>query len=110
MNLKDKLVDPRIMGLLAAVFLLIGFADVLFVSDASSMKEMTGWGFASIIAFLVVLGWVAIFMFIIPLANTIFGKLFGKHDNPTPPAPDTKDSGDSTDDGPRVKPVKKKKG
>ena len=103
MNLKDKLVDPRYVGILALVFLLIGFADALFVTDASSIAEMTVWGKTSIIAFMVVLGWIAVFMMVFPLVN----RLFGKHDNPTPP-----DSG-TTDDGNKKLediPVKNKKG
>jgi len=72
--MKNKLFDPRYIGGLALTFLLICFIDVLFVTDATSIAGMTVWGQFSIWGFLISLGWIAIFMMVIPVVYKIFGK------------------------------------
>ena len=73
-NIKHKLVDPLFIGILGLAFLLISFLDVLVVTDAGSISEMTPWGKVSVGAFLLVLAWLSVFMIVLPTLHHIFKK------------------------------------
>ena len=72
--MKNILFNPKYIGLLAIFFLKLAFTDVLFISQGNSFNEMSLIGNIGIIGFYISIGWLAIFMFIIPIFYKIFSK------------------------------------
>ena len=77
MNIKNIFNDPRKLLAVGAAFLGIAFIDVLAVTDASSISEMTWWGQSTVYAFLVMLAGLAVRFFVLPLGGW-FVNLFKK--------------------------------
>lgn len=76
-TIKNILSNPKTLLIIGAAFLGISFIDVLAVTDASAISEMTWWGQASVWAFMGMLAIMALRFAILPIVGSI-GRLFKK--------------------------------
>lgn len=75
MNTKNIFNNPKNLLAIGAGFLGIAFIDVLAVTDASSISEMTWWGQSAVYAFLGMLGALVVRFFVLPLGGWLVNLL-----------------------------------